>query len=105
MCSATRLTLHTHEALIAVPLPEEGTMTRILTPRAAIASLALLVSFATFAASTPPLPVAKPESVGMSSERLARIGPALKKEVADGSFRGAVVMVARKGKLVYHEAV
>src|SRR6185295_3392166 len=27
------------------------------------------------------------------------------KEVADGSFRGAVVMVARKGKLVYHEAV
>src|SRR6266550_4041847 len=57
------------------------------------------------AASQPPLPVAKPEEVGMSSQRLAKIGAALKKEVADGSFRGAVVMVARKGKLVYHDAV
>ena len=40
----------------------------------------------------------------MSSQRLAKVGAALKKEVADGSFRGAVVMVARKGKLVYQEA-
>src|SRR3989454_5216158 len=52
-----------------------------------------------------PLPVAKPEQVGMSAQRLAKIGEALKKESADGSFRGAVVMVARKGKLVYQEAV
>lgn len=69
------------------------------------ASLAAIVSFTALAASAPPLPVAKPESVGMSSQRLARVGAALKKEVADGSFRGAVVMVARKGKLVYHQAV
>ena len=40
----------------------------------------------------------------MSSQRLAKIGEALKKEVADGSFRGAVVMVARKGKLVYQDS-
>src|SRR6266705_2360617 len=52
-----------------------------------------------------PLPVAKPEQVGMSAQRLAKIGEALKKEAADGSFRGAVVMVARKGKLVYQDAV
>jgi CubicO group peptidase (beta-lactamase class C family) len=52
-----------------------------------------------------PLPLAKPEQVGMSEQRLARIGDVLKKEVADGSFRGAVVMVARKGKLVYQDAV
>ena len=51
-----------------------------------------------------PLPLAKPEQVGMSSQRLAKIGEALKKEVADGSFRGAVVMVARKGKLVYQDS-
>src|SRR5262245_29396607 len=75
------------------------------TARAALVWLALVVSFAALAASTPPLPTAQPESVGMSSQRLAKIGAALKKEVADGSFRGAVVMVARKGKLVYHEAV
>ena len=52
-----------------------------------------------------PLPVVKPEQVGMSAPRLAKIGEALKREVADGSFRGAVVMVARKGKLVYQDAV
>jgi CubicO group peptidase (beta-lactamase class C family) len=52
-----------------------------------------------------PLPLAKPEEVGMSSQKLAKIGQALKKEADDGSFRGAVVMVARKGKLVYQDAV
>ena len=67
--------------------------------------LALAVSVATLAQPQTPLPFAKPEEVGMSSQRLAKIGSALKKEVADGSFRGAVVMVARKGKLVYQDAV
>ena len=57
-----------------------------------------------FALALAPLPAAKPEQVGMSSEKLAHISTVMKKEVADGSFRGAVVMVARKGKLVYHEA-
>ena len=51
-----------------------------------------------------PLPAAKPEQVGMSSQRLARIGPALKQEIDQGRLPGAVVMVARKGKLVYSEA-
>src|SRR5437588_10711098 len=67
--------------------------------------LALAVSFATLAVAQAPLPLAKAEEVGMSSQRLAKIGSALKKEVADGSFRGALVMVARKGKLVYQDAV
>jgi len=73
--------------------------------RAALVWLALVVSFAALAQTAPPLPQATPESVGMSSQRLAKINAALKKEVADGSFRGAVVMVARKGKLVYQDAV
>lgn len=51
------------------------------------------------------LPLAKPESVGMSSERLAKIGAALQQEVNDKKLPGAVVMVARKGKLVYSTAV
>src|SRR4051812_39316649 len=51
-----------------------------------------------------PPPAAKPEDVGMSSAKLAQIDAAMAKEVADGSFRGGVVMVARKGKLVYHKA-
>ncbi|HYN12599.1 MAG TPA: serine hydrolase domain-containing protein [Burkholderiales bacterium] len=80
-------------------------MNRTWTARAALVWLALAVSFTALAATTPPLPLAAPESVGMSSQRLAKISAALKKEVADGSFRGAVVMVARKGKLVYHDAI
>src|SRR5258706_9361308 len=59
-------------------------------------------SFAAFAAD--PLPRAKPETVGMSSTRLARIGAALKADVDKGRLPGAVVAVARKGKLVYFEA-
>jgi CubicO group peptidase (beta-lactamase class C family) len=61
--------------------------------------------FCAWSLGAQPLPLAKPEQVGMSSARLARIGEAFRKEANDGSFRGAVVMVARKGKLVYQDAV
>jgi len=53
----------------------------------------------------PPLPPARPEAVGMSSARLARIRPALEREVAEGRFPGAVVAIAREGRLVHLEAV
>ena len=56
------------------------------------------------AALAQPLPVANPESVGMSSARLGKITAVFKQEVADKKLPGAVVMVARKGKLVYSEA-
>lgn len=75
------------------------------TARAAVFWVALFVSCVALAKTPAPLPPAPPETVGMSSQRLAKIGAALKKEVADGSFRGAVAMVARKGKLVYQESV
>jgi len=51
-----------------------------------------------------PLPRARPEDVGMSSERLAAIGKALNADIAAGRIPGAVVAIARKGKLVYFEA-
>ncbi len=47
------------------------------------------------------LPVAKPESVGMSSERLKRIEPLIQKYVDDGKLAGVVSLVARKGKVVH----
>ena len=50
------------------------------------------------------LPRATPESVGMSSQRLARIAAALKDDIDNGRMPGAVIAVARKGKLVYYEA-
>ena len=40
----------------------------------------------------------------MSSERLAEIGKALNAEIARGQMPGAVVAIARKGKLVFFEA-
>jgi CubicO group peptidase (beta-lactamase class C family) len=63
---------------------------------------ALCFSFTVQAAD--PLPRAKPEEAGMSSERLALIGRAIKGEIAAGQMPGAVLAVARRGKLVYFEA-
>ena len=57
------------------------------------------------ASAADPLPRARPESVGMSSARLARIGETLKADVDKGKLPGAVVAVARNGKLVYYEAI
>ncbi len=51
------------------------------------------------------LPRASPESVGLSSERLARITQAMKDDVASGQLAGAIGIIARKGKLVYWETV
>jgi CubicO group peptidase (beta-lactamase class C family) len=70
-----------------------------------LVALAAMALWATGNAVAQALPVAKPESVGMSSERLAKIGAALQQEVNDKKLPGAVVMVARKGKLVYTHAV
>ena len=50
------------------------------------------------------LPVAAPESVGVSSKRLEKLTQALKTEIDQQRLPGAVVMVARKGKLVYAQA-
>jgi CubicO group peptidase (beta-lactamase class C family) len=68
--------------------------------------LAVVFVSAGFAAlAADPLPRAKPETVGMSSARLARVGAALKADADQGRIPGAVVAVARRGKLVYYEAV
>jgi CubicO group peptidase (beta-lactamase class C family) len=71
-----------------------------------LASLASLATVsAAWAQTAPPLPAAKPEQVGMSAQKLARISEVLKQEVDQGKLPGAVVMVARKGKLVYSDAL
>ena len=78
--------------------------------KAATAALAALLVAATlplpvYARELQPLAVAAPEQVGMSGERLGRITTMLKKEIADGKLPGVVVMVARKGKIVYSDAI
>jgi CubicO group peptidase (beta-lactamase class C family) len=62
----------------------------------------LLVSGTAFAED--PLPRAKPEEVGLSSERLARIGETLKADIDAGRIPGAVIAIARRGKLVAFDA-
>jgi CubicO group peptidase (beta-lactamase class C family) len=45
-----------------------------------------------------------PEQVGVSKEKLGRIHEALQESIADGKLAGTVVLVARKGKLIYADA-
>jgi CubicO group peptidase (beta-lactamase class C family) len=66
------------------------------------AALCLLASSAAFAED--PLPRAKPEDVGMSSERLARISATLKADIEAGRIPGAVIAIARHGKLIALDA-
>jgi CubicO group peptidase (beta-lactamase class C family) len=47
------------------------------------------------------MPVVKPESVGMSTERLARIDALLQRYVASGQVVNAVTLVVRDGKVVH----
>lgn len=51
------------------------------------------------------LPRAKPEEVGLSSQRLAMITEVLKADVASKRIPGAVLLIARHGKLAYLESV
>jgi CubicO group peptidase (beta-lactamase class C family) len=49
-------------------------------------------------------PTVRPEEVGLSGERLKRIGELVQHHIAAGSFSGAVTLVARNGRIGHHEA-
>ena len=70
-----------------------------------LAATALVVgaswSSATLAGS---IPTGKAEDVGMSSERLERIGPAMQRHIDAGEIAGVVTLVARRGRIVHFEA-
>ena len=51
------------------------------------------------------LPTAKPETVDVSPDRLSRIRTVLQKEIDADRMPGAVVMIARRGQLIYSEAI
>src|SRR5437868_11856426 len=46
----------------------------------------------------------KPEDVGLSSDRLARITEMMKRHIAAGEISGGVTLVARHGKIAHFEA-
>jgi CubicO group peptidase (beta-lactamase class C family) len=51
-----------------------------------------------------PLPFAAPEDIGLSSVRLARLGKVMCGEIERGRLPGAVVLIARRGRLGYFES-
>lgn len=71
-------------------------------PRRAALLQILLLGLIPMAAGE--LPTAAPESVGMSAERLQRLGPWLQGMVDRKEAAGFVALVARHGKVVHHAA-
>src|ERR1700754_1109189 len=69
-----------------------------------LASALCLAATCATAFADDPLPRAKPEEVGLSSERLARIGETLKADIDAGRIPGAVIAIARRGRLVALDA-
>src|SRR5207249_11305587 len=78
---------------------------RYLMKRRSIVLALILALLAPGLALAADLPTAKPEQVGLSSERLARITQVLRADVERGRIPGAVVVVARKGRVAYVQAV
>jgi len=71
----------------------------------ALLAAALLCFMTAVAVEAQSLPSARPEQVGLSSERLQRITDMLKADVDKRMIPGAVVLVARHGKIAYFETV
>jgi CubicO group peptidase (beta-lactamase class C family) len=72
------------------------------TLRTAVLGLGLAIPLLAAAQS---LPTARPEQVGLSTERLQMLTDVLKADVAGGKIPGAVLLVARQGKVAWFEPV
>src|SRR5262245_60711411 len=85
---------------------------RLPLPLIAVLVFGLCLSFAPVkvpaqrpALSASPIETAAAETVGLSSARLARITGMFNREIADKKLPGVVMMVSRKGRLVYSTAL
>ena len=54
---------------------------------------------------TPPLPHAKPESLGLSPVRLQRMSDAFQRDIDKGTTPGVTMMVARRGQIGWFDAL
>jgi CubicO group peptidase (beta-lactamase class C family) len=77
-------------------------MLKILRP--ALAGFVIVFALTLAWPLTAAAPSAKPEEVGLSGERLKRVAELVQRHIAAGSFSGAVALVARNGRIGYHEA-
>ena len=69
-----------------------------------IGALVLLTAAVLAWPITAATPTAKPEEVGLSSERLHRISELMQRHITAGTFSGAVTLVARNGRIAHFEA-
>ncbi len=65
----------------------------------------ILVFFVSLSVFAQDLPKASPGSLGFSAERLTRIAKMFQSDVDKGDLPGAVVLLARNGKVFYFEAI
>ena len=71
--------------------------------RTALGAFILVLALASFVQAAV-LPKAKPAEVGLSAERLGRIGRVMQEYVDNDRVKGVVVLLMRNGKIAYHEA-
>jgi CubicO group peptidase (beta-lactamase class C family) len=69
--------------------------------KSVLSIVALLIATSTAYAETPAPPAAKPEDVGLSSAQLKRLEAVTKQNIDDGLMPGAVMLVARRGKVAW----
>ncbi|MGA8065976.1 MAG: serine hydrolase domain-containing protein, partial [Terriglobales bacterium] len=78
-------------------------MSRQLVPRRIVFPV-LFCALVLSAAMSQEVPVVKPESVGLSSERLERISTAVQRSIDDKRIAGGVTLVARRGHVAWLKA-
>jgi CubicO group peptidase (beta-lactamase class C family) len=76
-----------------------------MTPTRMASALTLALCLSTAGFASDPATVGNPESLGFSTARLQRIGAWYRARVDAGELPGAVVAIARNGRLAYLEAV
>lgn len=69
-----------------------------------LSTLILNLIFAPVSGAVNGLVVVKPETVGMSSERLQRLTKRMQEYIDRGQVAGTVTLIARRGKVVHYEA-
>jgi len=69
-----------------------------------VRSLAIVLAIPVCLAAQSDLPMAKAETVGMSTQRLERIHAFMKDYIDTNQIAGSVTLIARKGKVVHFEA-
>src|SRR5476651_2169386 len=74
------------------------------TVKALVAGLVLAGSLCAAQAADILPKAGKPEEVGLSSERLARLAKVTQDHIDAGRLPGAVILIARRGRIAYYEA-